>query len=182
MVKIVVNKSDLNKVLAAIDRVGQVVASLVQSIPKESAMEFSDDLRNAITSQKYSFVAHKESYLKRFKEGDDQFWYFLGTLLKSIKPWNVLSTPELVEWYVGLRYQGGSSKAASGSTGGGSTEKKKRTVLGEYKGKADDYKHGEVRHIDPTGYVPAKRRAGDSRIVSFGHEPVKRKVLHTWEG
>ncbi|MFA5397743.1 MAG: hypothetical protein WC346_17170 [Methanogenium sp.] len=181
MVKIVVNKSDLNRVLAAIDRVGQVVASLVQSIPQESAMEFSDELRNAITSQKYSFVAHSEKYLNRFKEGDDQFWYFLGTLLKSIKPWNVLSTPELVEWYVGLKYQGGSGGAST--IGGGGTEtKKKRTVLGEYKGKTEDYKHGEVRHIDPKDYVPSQKRYGDSRVVSFGHEPVKRKELHTWEG
>lgn len=185
MIKITVNKNDLARVLNAITSVNNVVKALAKSIPEESAREFADELRSAITSQKYDFIPHKESYMNK-KNYTGDFWHYMGTVLKSIQPWNVLMTDAFVQWFVGLRHSSagatGDGDAGGGGTGGQRKTvtpptKKKRTVPGEYKGREEEYRHGEVRHIDPKDYRPQTRR--ESKSFSFGYEPIKKKQFHT---
>ena len=110
MVKIEVNKSDFKKVLTAIKKVkAEVTIAAVQSMTSHISREFADFLRSNIINQEYGDFGHpmgdwKEAYPNNHP---NDYWLFLGTLLKSIKNWKVPSDDKRTTIYrVGLRYKG----------------------------------------------------------------------------
>jgi len=111
VVKIEINKSDFKKVLTAIKKVKtEVTIAAVQSMTSHVSKEFADFLRSNIVNQEYGDFGHpmgdwKDAY-PEYHPND--YWLFLGTLLKSIKHWKVPSDDKRATIYrVGLRYKGG---------------------------------------------------------------------------
>jgi hypothetical protein len=137
---------DLNRIFAAIDRVGQVVESQKEIIPEESSREFSDLLKSNIVSQKYgSFGKPRRSDWKKGYPTSDQFWNWLGTVLKSITYWKIDGTKVRTAWWTGFKYTGPSTSKSSGgrveTAAGGAVPKK---IVGKtYKTGAVIIKNGQ---------------------------------------
>jgi hypothetical protein len=191
MMKIEVNKADLNRIFGAIDKVKAIALDMTRRIPEDSAKEFADILRSNIVSQKYGDFGHPrgDSSWKKNLDNSGLYWLWLGTVLKSIKPWNVMSTASMVKWFVGIQYSGGSPSTTSASvakvtakgkkvkTGAVIMKKGARTVVPStvtrltpqqvrvkniLQEREMSRKAAEtgVRHIDPTGYVPQTKASG----------------------
>jgi len=177
MIEVTVNQADFDRVINAINRIEKVVLNFKDSITEESAREFSDALKQNVTSQKFGDFGAPHGDWKKGQSSADKYWLWLGTVLKSIKPNKLKSTADFSKWFVGFEYGGGSS--AVGGT--------KRTIISKPKTKAKTTTswadrerkarmHGEVKHINPKGYVPQK--AGPTgRAITFGKEIKHKKII-----
>lgn len=179
MIEVVVNQTDFDRVINAINRIEKVVLNFKDSITEESAREFSDALKQNVASQKFGDFGAPHGNWKKGQPNADKYWEWLGTALKSIKPNKLKSTADFSKWFVGFEYGGGSS-AVGGSK---RTIIKKPTVKTAKTSKttwaqkvADSQKHGEVKHIDPKGYV-AKKPGPVGRAITFGQEIKHKKII-----
>lgn len=109
MVKIEINKSDFKKVLTAIRKVKtEVTLVAVTSMTSQISREFANVLRSNIINQTYGDFGHPMGDWKKAYPAyhPDEYWIFLGTLLKSIKHWKIKSDAAGTIYKVGLRYRG----------------------------------------------------------------------------
>lgn len=176
MIEVTVNQGDFDRVISAINRIEKVVLNFKDSITEESAREFSDSLKQNVASQKFGDFGAPHKDWKKGQTNADKYWEWLGTALKSIKPNKLKSTADISKWFVGFEYGGGSS------AGGGT----KRTIIKKPVIKAskttwaqkvaDSQKHGEVKHISTTGYVPQKQ-GPVGRAITFGKEIKHKKII-----
>jgi hypothetical protein len=117
MVKISVNRSDLTRILAAIDRVAAVVNAYSKSIPEESAREYTDTIKSNITTQKYGDFGKPHKKWKKGSANESMYWLWLGTVLKSITPSQLNSPAGFIRWFVGIKSTGtGLANPSSGTT------------------------------------------------------------------
>jgi hypothetical protein len=201
MIEVKVNQSDFDRVINAINGIERVVLNLKDSITEESAREFSDALKQNITSQKFGDFGAPHKDWKKGQSNEDKYWLWLGTALKSISPKKLFSRATISKWFVGFDYGGGSSvgptvskRIAKIKTGAVIMKKGQRmvvkrvltpeqsrmkTVLQARAAEARMAKAAAatgVRHIDPTGYVLQKKTQG-GRIISFGKEIKQKKII-----
>jgi hypothetical protein len=152
---------------------------LAALITEESAREFADILRTNIVTQKYKdFGAERNSRWKKNQQAENMYWLWLGTVLKSIKAWNIYSSSQLISWFVGMQYAGGGSAGGSSRRIVGSAAKKK-TVSG----RAVTSAKSSFTRIDPSKYVPQERLKtrvfGRGEAVSFGFETKRKRTFNT---
>lgn len=109
MVKVSVSKTDLNKIMTALASIKKIVHGQALLIAEECAREYTDLLRENISSQKHGDFGHPHSgsWKDSFATKDD-YWNWLGTVYKSIKAVDFGSTAQKARWRVGF----------SGFTGG----------------------------------------------------------------
>ena len=190
MFNITVDKADLAKVLAAIDRVGQVVKALAKSIPEESAREFADLLRSNITNQKYGDFGHPHADWKKGQPNEGMYWLWLGTLLKSIQPWNLQSSADIIKWFVGLKYGGSSIPSITSAKRKILAAKPKTLTPQQLRTKevlrerlmARKAAATGVKHISPEGYILQRKNTVGTQLaggksVSLGKEIRKKRIL-----
>jgi len=118
MVKVQVNKADLAKVLAAIEKVKQTVLSQALLIPEESAREYTDLIRQNITLQKYGDFGQprKSSWKNAYPATANLFWEWLGTVLSALAPSMLSKSAQSVAWRVGFTGPLGGSASGGGKT------------------------------------------------------------------
>jgi hypothetical protein len=203
MVKIAVDRTDLAKILAAIDRVKQVVLSMAALIPEESAREFSDQLKSNITSQKYGDFGNPHTNWKKGSQNEGMYWLWLGTVLKSITPFKLNSPAGFMRWFVGLKYSGaglsnapgggGQNKATSYIKNGKKVQTKTKLSPQQERDKAIKREQVAARKAASTGVkvfskadiatyqVQVKNRAGTQlgggTSASIGHQIVNKKII-----
>jgi hypothetical protein len=188
MISIKVDPKDLARIMAAIDRVSAIVAALAKTIPEESAREFADILRNNITTQKYGDFGHPHGKWKKGLANEGAYWLWLGTVLKSIQPWNVQSTAQVIKWFVGLKYTGGTSVSSGkkrATTKKTTVKKEKKLTAAQQKTKKalqESRTNSAVRRVDISGYRPQEKRNagtlfGGGKSFTFGKEPIKKRML-----
>jgi len=104
MVKVEVNKADLNKILSAIEKIKGIVLSQALLIPEESAKEFADVLKQNIDTQKYGDFQQprKSTWKNAYPETADLFWVWLKTAYNSLTAKKVSSTASQISWRVGF--------------------------------------------------------------------------------
>jgi len=108
MINIQVNEKDLAKILSALEGIEKKVQrAAVRTLTKEAAMEFADMLRENIKTQEFNFKPPgkwKEAYPDYHP---NEYWWFLGTVLKSIEVRPILMSAKMNTIYkVGLAYEG----------------------------------------------------------------------------
>jgi len=181
MIEVKVNQADFDRVINAINGIERVVLNLKDSITEESAREFSDELKQNITSQKFGDFGAPHKGWKKGQSNEDKYWLWLGTALKAIKPNKLKSTAAFSKWFVGFGdYAGGSAISAPAV---------KRTIIKKPGGKtvkpttttwaAKDTAsrtHGPVIHVNPVGYVPQKQ-GPVGRAITFGQEIKHKKII-----
>ena len=205
MIEVKVNQADFDRVINAINGIERVVLNLKDSITEESAREFSDELKQNVTSQKFGDFGTPHKGWKKGQSNEDKYWLWLGTALKAIKPNKLKSTADFSKWFVGFGdYAGGSAvgpavskRIAKVKTGvvimkkGQRIEVKRALTPKESRLKARLQAMNKETKIAKaaaaTGvkiytkeeiarYVPQKKVTG-GRIVSFGKEIKHKKII-----
>lgn len=203
MIEVKVDQADFDRIINAINGIERVVLNLKDSIPEESAREFSDDLKQNIASQKFGDFGTPHTNWKKGLSTEGKYWLWLGTALKSIKPTKLKSTADFSKWFVGFDYTGGSSVGGRGTRLGKvktgtvimkqgkrievraklSTEQlRMKSVL-----QARAAEARQARQAASTGvkifskeeiakYVPQQKVTG-GRIISFGKEIKHKKII-----
>jgi hypothetical protein len=181
MIEVKVNQSDFDRVINAINGIERVVLNLKDSITEESAREFSDALKQNIDTQKFKNFGTPHKDWKKGQPHEEDFWIWLETAFKAIKPNKLSSTADFSKWFVGFGdYAGGSSVSAPAvkrtiiKKPGGKTVKPTTTTWAE-KDRASRT-HGPVIHVNPVGYVPQKQ-GPVGRAITFGQEIKHKKII-----
>jgi hypothetical protein len=162
MIQVLINQEDFIRVDRALDAVEKVVLGLKDSIPEECAREFSNELVSNITSQRFGdFGAKRTSKWKKGLIHAGDYWLYLGTALKSIKPRKLASTVGVSKWFVGFEYKGGTVGGKEGLTN--------RSRLDLIKDRVKKLKESQssspVTKVDPKGYTLQKKTFG--RTLSY---------------
>jgi len=200
MVKMTVDKNDLLKILAAIDRVVEVVNAYAKSIPEDSAKEYADQVKSNITSQKYKDFGKPHADWKKNDKNKDMYWLWLGTVLKSIDARKLNSPSAVVKWFAGIYSTGVSlSNAPAGSKqnkASGANKSNKvfikngKRVEPKAKTKTTSKRVAKVKHPPGTKiwtkeeiakYKPPERKQGTilagTKTITLGHQAIIKKIL-----
>ena len=110
MINIQVNQTDLDNILLAFDKVEKSVQrAALRTMTKEAAQEFAGLIKENIMTQKYGDFGKPH---KKWKEAypeyhPNDYWWFLGIVLKSIEVRPIGMSPKMNMVYkVGLAYRG----------------------------------------------------------------------------
>ena len=101
MISAKINTAKLDK---ALEGIRQALFFGMQT-PEDSAKEYAALVKQNIMSQKFGSFGRPyggESKGKWKKIEKSKYWYWLGTVYKSIKPVPVLLNKSLIKWRVGL--------------------------------------------------------------------------------
>ena len=202
MVKITVDRNDLLKIFAAIDRVASVVNAYAKSIPEEGAKEYADQVKSNITSQKYGDFGKPHTDWKKKDKNENMYWLWLGTVLKSIDARKLNSPSGFVKWFVGIYSTGvGLSNAPTGSRknkvvrtnstkkanvlikNGKRFETKTKPTTVSSKVSADKHPPGTKiwSKADIAGYKPQQKTYGThyagASTITLGHQVIQRKII-----
>lgn len=155
MLEVVINQSDFDRILRAIDTIENIVIGFRDTIPEESAREFSDEVTKNIISQKFGDFGAPHEKWKKNQPNEEAHWLWLGTSLKSLAAKRLVGSSDVVKWFVGFDYQGGSIAPSVPKN------KKDTTKRTSWKERSDAARStGPVIHISPIGYVSQKKSGG----------------------
>jgi hypothetical protein len=104
LINIQINKTDLDKVLLAFDKVEKSVQrAALRTMTKEAAMEYADKVKENILTQEYGDFGHPHKEWKKNLPHADDYWILLGTVLNSIQVRPVGMSPKMgVTYKVGF--------------------------------------------------------------------------------
>jgi hypothetical protein len=116
MVKISINKVDLDHVLSALERVKRIAETDALVIAEESAREFSSQIKKNVASQKFGDFGHPhKDWKKKVKDTNNRFWYWLGGVFRAVSPKKIRRSNRESVWRVGF-YGGVGGSAPTTST------------------------------------------------------------------
>lgn len=110
MVKVAVNKTQLNHIFACLATLKVLVNSLGKSIPEDSAREFAIQLQqNVLTQENMGGYAPLKPW-KKDEPNANRFWDWYSDAVKSIKAQQV----NISTWYAGFGFAGATAGVGRG--------------------------------------------------------------------
>jgi hypothetical protein len=197
MVRVEVNKKDLNHLFACLDKLGEVVKTQYRDIPQQSAREFATLLKRNIRSQKYMGGYLALGDWKKGERNASKFWMWHEEAVGKINFQQISDDSQTNMWFAGFGDPGEAGTRALAGRGATKTKtssapkerkskKYKSTAVKRVDGKlvpvsapvrqtvkttsskqSRRSEHGEVKHIDPKNYVLQTREKASVSSIPF---------------